>query len=51
MPLILTSTLYYDPLPENIRKEFNVSNFYLEVSKKYLSDYFTLKTGSSVEGK
>ena len=50
MALILRSKLYHEPLPEKIREEYGVANFYLEVSKKYLSDYYLLSTGSKILG-
>ena len=50
MALILRSKLYHEPLPEKIREEYDVANFYLEVSKKYLSDYYLLSTGSEIWG-
>jgi len=51
MALILTSPLYYESLPEKTRKEYRVASYYVEVSKKYLSDYYLLDTGSRIHGK
>jgi len=53
MALIVVSPVYHKVLPKNlIITDFptGISNFYLEVSKKYLSDYYSLHTNCKIFG-
>jgi len=49
--LLVESKIYYESLPADIKEMYSATGFCIEVSKKFLSDYYSLWTGCRIMGK